>query len=793
MSARAVVLLVCVALVGCGEDDPTLDPADGLVACDPAEVECVRSLATALAAAHGIEWDPNIAIEVGEIPLVSHPRRPAPWWNAHLDDIETPFDSLDALAPVLPSPAGRAYLLGRDGLVFQLDPRVDGDDAAERHRLGLYIGLMRELRVRARPGHPVDIGSPWPTLHLSRYALQTGLAYIVEHAAQRGAAGLDPWAIQPDLLEDARARRAETAAPEAVATVALLEGHDGDPYRLLVERPALLARDCLPRLDGQDVECLGVERDGVDDFLGFEPRAAQSADGLLVEESFRAAGHPAADLADTIELHIGRTWHRFADGAAVRRDVYLTRSARDAEALAAVLAEGFDGIVERDGATVVQLATTAADIDLAAFAWGPSSFETFPLVPVGRVLAEGGERGGAPCTVEVPCDVRDAECQSCLLGYIEETLGEFGPRPHIVELTPDEAEVAYTGPLWADDRLRGRLDAEARFALGIERVRRESTDDATLARARRVAAWYEGTRRMVLIADDESERDLEFENQVFVHEATHAWQGDRHGLSARRAIAYDPGDGSEGHRVAVEGHAMLVEQLWLLDLDGRGHDDADWTGSSVQVADAMWARIGVEAEPAVDVSTLNRYWGGYALHARQFAATLDPTGGGRVADPWKTSAEVVARLRDAEVPPALDLARPGSEGDGLADVGLVTYTRRELYAWPFLLRLVPDAADGEGEEADFARGVAAADAVSGWVAGREATFTTLAGETAVWVEGQYVDEAAADRAEVVVERHVVALAERTGGVYRMVREGGMIRFAVAPTGDVLDTVWAGVE
>lgn len=789
MSARAVVLLVCVALVGCGEDDPAVDPADGLAACDPARVECVRALATALAAAHGLEWDPAIDVQVTEIPLVRHPRRPAPWWNAHLDDIETPFDALDALEPTLPSPAGRAYLLGRDALVFQIDPRVEGDDAAERHRLGLYIGLLRELRVRARPGHPVDIGSPWPTLHLSRYALQVALAHIVEHAAQRGAAGLDPWAIQPELREDARARRAESAAPDAIAMAALLDAHDGDPYALLVERPAALAADCLPRLDGQDVPCVGVLREGADVFEGFEARAAQSADGILVEEAFRAADHPAAEVAHTIELHVGRTWHRFADGAAVRRDVYHTRSEADAEALAALLG----GHVERDGAVVVQLGATADDVDLAAFARAPSSFEPFALTEVGRVLAEGGEIGGGACTVEVPCDVRDAACQSCLLGYVEETLGEFGPRPRIVELTPDEAEVAYTGPLWADDRLRSRLDADARFALGVERVRRESTDDATLARARRVAAWYEGTRRMVLIADEASERDLEFENQIFVHEATHAWQSDRHGLSARRAIAYEPGDGSEGHRVAVEGHAMLVEQLWLLDLDGRGHGDADWTGSSAQVADAMWARVGVEAEPAVDVSTLNRYWGGYALHARQFAATFDPAGGGRVADPWKTSAEVVALLRGDAVPAAAELDRPGSEGDALADVGLMTFVRRELYAWPFLLRLVPDVMDGEGEDADYARGVGAADAVSGWEAGREAVFTTLAGETAVWVEGRYVDEAAADRADRVVARHVEALAERAGGVYRLERGGGVIRFAVAPTGDVLDTVWAGVE
>lgn len=780
--------LIAAALAACGEDDPA--PSAGLTACDPRAAPCVSTLAAALAAAHGIAWDPDIPVVVMPLPSSSRPPLPAPAWDAHFDDIATPFDALDALEPAALEPAGRVALLGRDALLFQYDPRLDdAPDGAERHRLGLFMGLGPELRTRARPGHPVDLGAPWPTLHLARDGLRRAIARRVEAAAQRADAGLDPWATDPALLAAARAWRDATAAPEAVAAVALLDGHGGDPRALLVDRPAALADACLPQLDGLDLPCVGVEQlDAVDAIEGFEPREAQAGDAILIEEALRAAGHPAAEYAHAIELHVGRTWHRLADGAAMRRDVFWLVTAADAEAFAAALAAPGVFVSRRDR-IVTRIGGDA--VDPARFAERPDRYRAAPITAAGAVLSAGGEGGGA-CRVERPCDVRVDDCRACLIGDVEARLGALGPWPAIVEYTPEEAALAYNGPLWAGDRLYARLDAAARFALGIDRVRRSTTDEAAAARVSRVAAWYEGVRRVVLITDPAAERDFEWENAVFVHEMTHAWQGDRHGLSARRAIEAGPGDVAEAHRVAVEGHAMLVETLWRAALDD-GPAAVDWRASAAQIARELAWRLGGEAEPALTLASILRYFGGYALHALAFAETGDPGGGGWLTAPWTSSAEVVARLRGAPAPVAAAVERPTSGGDALAAAGLATFTRRELYGWPFALRIAPDGEAGDDDAAAEARGEAAMDAVSGWTAGREAVFVARDGQMAVWVEGRWSDAAALGRARSLVEAHVAALAARSGGVARVAVDGLALRFAVAPDAGTLDVVWDAVE
>ncbi|MEZ4437078.1 MAG: hypothetical protein R3F65_32175 [bacterium] len=781
------------ALAACAEDEPEPVPTPApaaLTACDPREASCVSTLAAALAAAHGIPWDPAIPVTVTPLPSTSRPRLPAPAWDAHLEEIPTLFDALDALEPAAPEPAGRALLLGRDGLVFQYDPRLDDDaDGAARHRLGLFMGLGPELRARAAPGHPVDLGSPWPTLHLAREGLQRAIARRVEAAARRADAGLDPWAPDPALLAAARAWREETAAPEAVAAVALLDGYDGDARALLVDGPAALADDCLPRLDGLDLPCVGVEqRDGIDAIEGFEPREAQAGDAILIEEALRAAGHPAAAHAHAIELHVGRTWHRLADGAAMRRDVFRLNTPEAAEAFEAALAE--PGIfVTRDHRVVTRIGGDAVDPEV--FAERPDTYASIPIAAAGVVLAVGGE-GGGECRVALPCDVRLDDCRTCLIGDVEAMLGPLGAWPAVAELTPAEAALVYNGPLWAGDRLHARLDAAARFALGIERVRRSTTDEAAATQVSQVAAWYEGGRRVVLIADRDAERDFVWENRVFVHELTHAWQSDRHGISARRALAAGPGDASEAYRVAVEGHAMLVEVLWHAALDGVAAE-VDWrAAATLMTSDLAW-RLGGEPEPALTLAPLLRYSGGYALHARAFADSGDLGGGGLLTAAWASSAEVIARLRGERAPVAVAVERPTSADDTLAAAGLTTLLRRELYAWPFALRIAPDGEAGDDDAAAEARGEAALDAVSGWTAGREAVFVTGAGALAVWVEGRWSDAGALARARALVEAHVAALAARTGGVARVAVDGLALRFAVAPDAAALDVVWAAVE
>lgn len=263
--------------------------------------------------------------------------------------------------------------------------------------------------------------------------------------------------------------------------------------------------------------CVGAARivgsDVIDDF---EARGADAADAILVEEALRAAGpefaHPsAADLAMHIELHVGRVMHRFADGAGVRRDSFHLRTASAAEAFADAIAGAIGDearVIAREGRVVV-MTTAAGDINAAAFAFNApvDRYAPLPIDASGTVLSLGGDRPAldpaiaasgieqARCRHIVPCDLRAADCRECLIGWVEGTLGDFGARPQIIELSPDEAEAVYTGPLWAGDRLFGRLDAAARFALGVDRVRRDSTDEAAISRARRVAAWYEGVRR----------------------------------------------------------------------------------------------------------------------------------------------------------------------------------------------------------------------------------------------------------------------------------------------------------
>ncbi|MCB9543601.1 MAG: hypothetical protein H6703_14285 [Myxococcales bacterium] len=786
-AAQVAALGAALALAACAEDEPEPVPTPApaaLTACDPREASCVSTLAAALAAAHGIPWDPAIPVTVTPLPSTSRPRLPAPAWDAHLEEIPTLFDALE---PAAPEPAGRALLLGRDGLVFQYDPRLDDDaDGAARHRLGLFMGLGPELRARAAPGHPVDLGSPWPTLHLAREGLQRAIARRVEAAAQRADAGLDPWAPDPALLAAARVARRDRGARGGRGGRAARRLRRR-PRALLVDRPAALADDCLPQLDGLDLPCVGVEqRDGIDAIEGFEPREAQAGDAILIEEALRAAGHRRRRThmpSSCTSAHLAPARRRRGDAAGC-----LPADTPEA-------AEAFGGarrardLVSRDHRVVTRVGGDATDP--ARFAERADRYVAVPLDAAGTVLSAGGEAGGE-CRVERPCDVRLDACRACLIGDVEALLGGLGPRPAIVELTPEEAALAYNGPLWAGDRLHARLDAAARFALGIERVRRSTTDEAAETQVAQVAAWYEGARRVVLIADPDAERDRVWENRVFVHELTHAWQSDRHGISARRALVAGPGDASEAYRVAVEGHGMLVEVLWHAALDGVAAE-VDWrAAATLMTSDLAW-RLGGEPEPALTLAPLLRYYGGYALHARAFADSGDLGGNGWLTEAWSSSAEVIARLRGERAPVAVAVERPTSADDALAAAGLTTLLRRELYAWPFALRIAPDGEGGDDGPAAKARGEAALDAVSGWTAGREAVFVTREGQTAVWVEGRWSDLGALERARALVEAHVEALAARTGGVARIERERLALRFAIAPDEETVRAVWWAVE
>lgn len=800
--------LVCaLALAGCDDEAPPLWSPD-LVPCDAREVACVERLARGLAALHGVPWPDDIVVEIEESGGGS-PEPPFDWWFRAAQTPPSPFDVLDRSSPPIISRVGSVRVFGDDRLVFRINPRVTRDPEA-RHRVGLIYSLSLHLRGRVMPGHPLDAYANFPTETTLRSAVRTALALMIEQAIRRADAGEPPWHFSAEQYAKVQQLRAEESGPELVALARLHALHDpDDPRALLLFLPAAIARGCLIGFDLDDASrCVHVEPAVFEDEIeGFVARGADAADGVLLEEALRQAEHPAADFALDLRAHLGRDYTR-ADGAGVRRDTFVFFDAATARGFADTLAAALDDddrwqagedgqwlFVGDDDAPPggeARLMIDGAEVVRVA---GTDGVDTTPFLEGAGVIVEPMSDPpvleDVPCEARppLPCDVRTACCRERLVEAAEQLLGPM-PDIRLRVIDPETAVQIYVGPQWADDRLASRITARVRFANGVDHTLRESNDAAAEEQARRVLAWYYNTLRavfMVVPTAPLDERDLLRENSTVVHELAHAWQDARYGLSATRLAARARSSDAEAAWVTrVEGHAEMVAEVFEVMVEGQSPDALDWQAWADALAARMREALDEADEPARTHNPWLPYVGGLATAARVFdgGADLVAVGDRITASPDSTGA-VLGAVYEVDAAPADAFEWPtAAEGDdGMSDegplFGTVLAHRGAIGPWPLALRLTPSLG-----------GSAAIDAALGVTSAREAVALHPDGPL-TWIEvrADFAEDTLADGLDGLG----LALAERTGGVYRLERAARRSTLVVAPTEALLDATLGAIR
>lgn len=810
-------------IAACTPETPLWDDwSPDLSACDPREVPCAEALAQGLAAIHGVEWPADLVVEVTE-PHADGTPEPFTWWSRTLTMAASPFDVLDNYWPPLTRYTGSVLLFGDRRLVFRPNARVDGDDAAKRHRLGFILSLSTHIRARAWPGHPIDQGSPWPTRSYARSALRVAVANLIERAIVRADEGLDPWAFTTADRDRWQEVVDSSAAPEGYALIALHDGHDpANPRRMLLDLPAALGQTCLPAIAyGDTARCVEVAPlDTPSEIGAFRARRAQAADAVLLEEAMRRDKSPAAALASTLRGHLGRDWNS-PDGAGVRRDQFVFGSVSEAADFTRLVGQSLDGsedwLPDGDGRWVaapvepdpddegeepgpdphaggsieleqrealVLMVSGTGGVDLAPFFEFGVGLDLLPLTDP-QSLEDLPCEADSVDEVDLPCDVRTACCRQRLAVETKALLGSDIPLTRLVVFDPDTAVAAYIGPRWAGDRYSDRISAEVRFAIGIDRTFRSSNDEAAESRARRVLAWYENNRRrvvMIVPVGPGTERDWLRENSTFVHELTHSWQDARYGLTAERIEARrSPGDRESALVTAFEGHAELVSGAFEAYVEAGTIEDVDWFDWATRLIALIAPAIDNAEEPARTSDPWLPYVGGLAAQARLYGELGDFTAvGDRIADPPAGTGEVLAGLyeQDAAQPEANSIPTGDPESPVFADLTLVH--RGRIGPWPLALRLAPDI----GAEAAF-------DAVRGLTAARELVGLTPAGEAITWIEvrAAFGEDALAEALTAFGE----ALAVRSARSWTVVRAEGTTWLALGPDVEQLDQLILAIE
>ncbi len=804
--------LLLLTLAGCGppEGSPQYWTSQAST-CDPREVQCAQDLAEGLRVLFGRRG--GAIVEV--VPRPDAPDvadAPAPEWRAGLPAAPSLFDGLDRAEPPLPVPAGEVYETGPGRYRFEYDPDIT-EDAALRHRLGFIAGFARFMRNARIPGHPVDLGAAWPTQALMRRGMRDATAHFIERIIQRAEAGHEPWTLSAADLEWARDLRAASADETTVALVELMRRHRSSvPTATLYDTPFLAAQGCLVAVDVDDPDrCVEVTPQDGAPIDGFYARSADAADAILLEQALLALGHPAAPLATTLVGHTGRDWHDLETRAAARHDGFLFADEAAAEAFADAVAARLDadGGFTADGDDIwraagsgVRLVVEGPRVAWAAWAAADDGFDPQPFVERALAIAvEPLEDDDAVDDIEcaesvpLPCDVRSPCCRGALYYEVNEMLGYGAQTPWIRLRSAAAVQAAQAAGRWSRDRLADHVDAHVRFASGIEETRADDTDAAAADSGAQFAGFYVPDSRtiVVYVPDGEpTESELWRGTLTLVHELAHLWQDSRFGLRARFADAWRSrggGDGVEGLLVAIEGHAELVEDLFLDRFAAEHWDDADWLAAAQEARDRLRDYIDDLEQPARDGYTALRYTGGLAL-ARDLVVSA-PAGDGFVRAP--TGERVADALFDDAPIDSADALRdlyggrrgfpPGGlslpTGDPEDAAGLITAHRGRLGAWQTALRLTPTV--GFDRAVEIAIGLDLAS---------EAVLLTGDGEAVFWFEAR------ADGLrglESTLDAWGETLAERAGHVYRVVGDDERAKLVVAPDDDLIDRALDGVR
>jgi hypothetical protein len=257
----------------------------------------------------------------------------------------------------------------------------------------------------------------------------------------------------------------------------------------------------------------------------------------------------------------------------------------------------------------------------------------------------------------VSCTISQTSCQRVIFAATACQRGQSGAHmPSIRALTRAQYAEELRAEASDEDDFGALAWGRALGLLGLV-PREQSLEEASIAeQVSSVAAFYSrGTRQVTIIVD--SERDAYSNTLVLSHEFVHALQDQREDLDGFFDSYADTSDASSALKCLVEGEAVLLSNLVMLEVNGFDSRDALWNRYFGEWLGNTLREIERSSAPLFAARSLVYPVGGLAL-ARAYLRDGAPAIGGFYERPYLSFRSWAEVNRGAREPAALDCEPP---------------------------------------------------------------------------------------------------------------------------------------